>query len=80
MSIKSHDRVLDIMRQVENDSLLPKKFGGGTISHKTSTINTHIWQMLAWWIRPRDGVMWLQCWWNSPRDDDRANLLIQVNF
>ena len=40
VSVKSRDRILQIMRQTQNDSLLPKGLGeGATIAHKTGNIN-----------------------------------------
>lgn len=41
MSIPSRDRILEIMKATENDSLLPQGLGeGATIAHKTGTINS----------------------------------------
>ncbi len=41
VSIKSRDRILQIMRQTKNDSLLPRGLGeGAVIAHKTGNINT----------------------------------------
>lgn len=41
VSVKSRDRILQIMRQTQNDSLLPKGLGeGAIIAHKTGNINT----------------------------------------
>ena len=41
VSVKSRDRILQIMRQTQNDSLLPKGLGDGAIiAHKTGNINT----------------------------------------
>ncbi|HAO11618.1 MAG TPA: serine hydrolase, partial [Planktothrix sp. UBA8407] len=41
VSVKSRDRILQIMRQTQNDTLLPKGLGeGATIAHKTGNINT----------------------------------------
>ncbi|MEG3894385.1 MULTISPECIES: serine hydrolase [unclassified Microcoleus] len=41
VSVKSRDRILQIMRQTQNDSLLPKGLGeGSVIAHKTGNINT----------------------------------------
>ena len=41
VSVKSRDRILQIMRQTKNDSLLPKGLGeGSVIAHKTGNINT----------------------------------------
>ncbi|MEG3842065.1 serine hydrolase [Microcoleus sp. herbarium14] len=41
VSVKSRDRLLQIMRQTQNDSLLPKGLGeGSVIAHKTGNINT----------------------------------------
>jgi beta-lactamase class A len=40
VAVKSRDRILQIMRQTQNDSLLPKGLGeGATIAHKTGNIN-----------------------------------------
>jgi beta-lactamase class A len=39
MSMKSRDRLLEIMRRIENDSLLPQGLDkGATIAHKTGTL------------------------------------------
>lgn len=44
VAVKSRDRILQIMRQTQNDNLLPKGLGeGATIAHKTGNIN----EMLA---------------------------------
>lgn len=77
MSIKSRDRVLDIMRRVENDSLLPKGLGeGATISHKTGTIGTMLADVgLVDTATGRRYVAAVLV--KRPRDDERANLLIQ---
>ena len=41
VSVKSRDRLLQIMRQTQNDSLLPRGLGeGAVIAHKTGNINT----------------------------------------
>jgi beta-lactamase class A len=41
VSVKSRDRILQIMRQTKNDSLLPRGLGeGSVIAHKTGNINT----------------------------------------
>ncbi|MEG4217668.1 serine hydrolase [Microcoleus sp. Pol14C6] len=41
VSVKSRDRILQIMRQTKNDSLLPKGLGeGSVIAHKTGNIDT----------------------------------------
>lgn len=41
ISMPSRDRLLEIMRATENDSLLPQGLGeGATIAHKTGTINS----------------------------------------
>lgn len=41
ISIASRDRILEIMKETENDSLLPQGLGeGATIAHKTGTINS----------------------------------------
>ena len=41
VSVKSRDRIFQIMRQTQNDSLLPKGLGeGAVIAHKTGNINT----------------------------------------
>ena len=41
VSVKSRDRLFQIMRQTQNDSLLPKGLGeGSVIAHKTGNINT----------------------------------------
>lgn len=77
MSIKSRDRVLDIMRRVENDSLLPKGLGeGATISHKTGTIGTMLADVgLVDTATGRRYVAAVLV--KRPRDDQSAYLLIQ---
>ncbi|MBE9123674.1 serine hydrolase [Tychonema sp. LEGE 07199] len=41
VSVKSRDRILQIMRQTKNDTLLPRGLGeGSVIAHKTGNINT----------------------------------------
>ncbi len=41
VSVKSRDRILQIMRQTKNDSLLPRGLGeGSVIAHKTGNIDT----------------------------------------
>ncbi len=77
MSIKSRDRVLDIMRRVENDSLLPKGLGeGATISHKTGTIGTMLADVGL--VDTATGQRYVAAVLvKRPRDDDRAYLLIQ---
>lgn len=41
ISLPSRDRLLDIMKETENDSLLPQGLGeGASIAHKTGTINS----------------------------------------
>jgi beta-lactamase class A len=40
MSMKSRDRLLEIMRRIENDTLLPQGLEkGATIAHKTGTLS-----------------------------------------
>jgi beta-lactamase class A len=40
MSMKSRDRLLEIMRRIENDTLLPQGLDkGATIAHKTGTLS-----------------------------------------
>lgn len=77
MSFKSRDRVLDIMRRVENNSLLPQGLGeGATISHKTGTIGTMLGDVgLVDTALGRRYVAAVLV--KRPRDDDRANSLIQ---
>lgn len=77
MSIKSRDRVLDIMRRVENDSLLPKGLGeGAAISHKTGTIGTMLADVgLVDTATGRRYVAAVLV--KRPRDDQGAYLLIQ---
>ncbi len=77
MSFKSRDRVLDIMRRVENNSLLPQGLGeGATIAHKTGTIGTLLADVgLVDTTTGRRYVAAVLV--KRPRDDDRANGLIQ---
>jgi beta-lactamase class A len=77
MSIKSRDRVLDILRRVENNSLLPKGLGeGATIAHKTGTIGTLLADVGL--VDTASGRRYVAAVLvKRPRDDDRADLLIQ---
>ena len=77
MSFKSRDRVLDIMRRVENNSLLPQGLGeGARISHKTGTIGTMLADVgLVDTVTGRRYVAAVLV--KRPRDDERANLLIE---
>jgi beta-lactamase class A len=77
MSIKSRDRVLDILRRVENNTLLPKGLGeGATIAHKTGTIGTLLADVGL--IDTATGRRYVAAVLvKRPRDDDRADLLIQ---
>ena len=77
MSFKSRDRVFDIMRRVENNSLLPQGLGeGARISHKTGTIGTMLADVgLVDTVTGRRYVAAVLV--KRPRDDERANLLIE---
>ncbi len=77
MSFKSRDRVLDIMRRVESTGLLPQGLGeGATISHKTGTIGLMLGDVgLVDTAMGRRYVAAVLV--KRPRDDDRANSLIQ---
>jgi beta-lactamase class A len=77
MSFKSRDRVLDIMRRVESTGLLPHGLGeGATISHKTGTIGLMLGDVgLIDTAMGRRYVAAVLV--KRPRDDDRANSLIQ---
>jgi beta-lactamase class A len=77
MSIRSRDRVLDILRRVENNSLLPKGLGeGATIAHKTGTIGTLLGDVGL--VDTASGRRYVAAVLvKRPRDDDRADLLIQ---
>lgn len=77
MSFKSRDRVLDIMRRVENNSLLPQGLGeGAMISHKTGTIGTMLADVgLVDTVTGRRYVAAVLV--KRPRDDGRADGLIQ---
>ncbi|WP_190573157.1 serine hydrolase [Alkalinema sp. FACHB-956] len=77
VSMKSRDRILDIMRKSQAQSLLPKGLGeGASIAHKTGTIG----EMLAdvGLIDTANGNRYVAAVLvKRPRDDDRAETLIQ---
>jgi beta-lactamase class A len=77
VSMKSRDRLLDIMRRIENDSLLPQGLDkGATIAHKTGTIGTMIGDIGL--IDTPTGKRFLaSVLVQRPRDDHRATELIQ---
>ncbi|MGI0490969.1 serine hydrolase [Alkalinema pantanalense CENA528] len=77
VSMKSRDRILDIMRKSQAHSLLPKGLGeGASIAHKTGTIG----ELLAdvGLIDTANGNRYVAAVLvKRPRDDDRAETLIQ---
>ncbi len=77
VSMKSRDRILEIMRRVENDSLLPKGLGNGaTIAHKTGTLGVLLGDIGL--IDAPNGKRYLaSVLVQRPRDDVRAEEMIQ---
>jgi beta-lactamase class A len=77
VSMKSRDRLLDIMRHIENDTLLPKGLGAGSaIAHKTGTLGILIGDIGL--IDTPTGKRYLaSVLVQRPRDDAKAEELIQ---
>jgi beta-lactamase class A len=77
VSMKSRDRILEIMHHVENDSLLPKGLGNGaTIAHKTGTLSVLLGDIGL--IDAPNGKRYLaSVLVQRPRDDVRAEEMIQ---
>jgi hypothetical protein len=63
-ALESMIRVQRLIMQLKTLNYLAKGLGeGNDFSTKTSTISTSMLAMLAWWIRPRDGVACsCSCW------------------
>jgi beta-lactamase class A len=77
VSMKSRDRMLDILHRTENDSLLPKGLGqGAAIAHKTGTLGSLVADVGM--IDMPNGKRYLAAVLvTRPRDDERAQTLIQ---
>ncbi|OUC12157.1 MAG: hypothetical protein B0A82_23890 [Alkalinema sp. CACIAM 70d] len=77
VSMKSRDRILDIMRKSQAHSLLPKGLGeGASIAHKTGTIGELLGDVGL--IDTANGNRYVAAVLvKRPRDDDRAETLIQ---
>jgi beta-lactamase class A len=77
VSSKSRDRIFDILRRVQYNTLLPKGLGeGATIAHKTGTIGTMLADVGL--IDTATGQRYVAAVLvKRPRDDERADELIQ---
>ncbi len=77
ISAKSRDRLLDIMRRTENDTLLSKGLGNGaTIAHKTGTLGTLVGDIGL--IDAPNGKRYLaSILVQRPRNDERAEEAIR---
>jgi beta-lactamase class A len=77
MSMKSRDRLLEIMRRIENDSLLPQGLDkGATIAHKTGTLGGLIADVGL--IDTPSGKRYLaSVLVKRPRNDPNAEKLVQ---
>jgi beta-lactamase class A len=77
VSMKSRDRILDIMRRVENDTMLPRGLGNGaTIAHKTGTLGVLLGDIGL--IDTPNGKRYLaSVLVQRPRDDAKAEEMIQ---
>ena len=77
VSGKSRDRIFDMMRRVQYNTLLPKGLGeGATIAHKTGTIGTMLADVGL--IDTATGQRYVAAVLvKRPKDEDRANELIQ---
>lgn len=77
VSGKSRDRIFDLMRRVQYNTLLPKGLGeGATIAHKTGTIGTMLADVGL--IDTATGQRYVAAVLvKRPKDEDRANELIQ---
>ncbi len=77
VSSKSRDRIFDILRRVQYNTLLPKGLGeGSTIAHKTGTIGTMLADVGL--IDTSTGQRYVAAVLvKRPRDDERADELIQ---
>jgi beta-lactamase class A len=77
VSSKSRDRIFDILRRVEYNTLLPKGLGeGATIAHKTGTIGTMLADVGL--IDTATGQRYVAAVLvKRPKDDERADELIQ---
>ena len=77
MSLRSRDRLLDMMRRTANASLLPTGLGeGATIAHKTGSIGTLIGDVGV--VDMPSGKRYLiGALVKRPRDDERAEELIR---
>jgi beta-lactamase class A len=77
ISMKSRDRILDIMKRVENDSMLPQGLGtGAAIAHKTGTLGILLGDIGL--IDTPNGKRYLaSVLVQRPRNDAKAEELIQ---
>jgi beta-lactamase class A len=77
VSMKSRDRLLDMMRRIENNSLLPKGLGAGAaIAHKTGTLGVLLGDIGL--IDTPNGKRYLaSVLVQRPRDDAKAEEMIQ---
>jgi beta-lactamase class A len=77
VSNKSRDRIFDLMRRVQYNTLLPKGLGeGSTIAHKTGTIGTMLADVGL--IDTSTGQRYVAAVLvKRPKDDERADELIQ---
>jgi beta-lactamase class A len=77
VSMKSRDRLLDMMRRIENNSLLPKGLGAGAaIAHKTGTLGVLLGDIGL--IDTPNGKRYLaSVLVQRPRDDVKAEEMIQ---
>ena len=77
VSGKSRDRIFDLMRRVQYNTLLPKGLGeGATIAHKTGTIGTMLADVGL--IDTATGQRYVAAVLvKRPKDEDKANELIQ---
>jgi beta-lactamase class A len=77
VSMKSRDRLLEMMRRIENNSLLPKGLGvGAAIAHKTGTLGVLLGDIGL--IDTPNGKRYLaSVLVQRPRDDAKAEEMIQ---
>jgi beta-lactamase class A len=77
VSMKSRDRLLEMMRRIENNSLLPKGLGAGAaIAHKTGTLGVLLGDIGL--IDTPNGKRYLaSVLVQRPRDDAKAEEMIQ---
>ena len=77
VSIRSHERMLDIMRKVMNNSLIPQGLGqGATIAHKTGDIGTMLGDV-GMIDLPNGKRYFMAAMVKRPHNDDRAGDMIR---